>query len=104
MYKGRMQPDVLARLSGIRNDRVRFCHHSARRASRNISFENASSSTARAKISAPTIVESMRIESPRAERLNRQGKLVTIFSMTAFRCAVNGPLTCTVPQKLQFVL
>ncbi len=70
-----------------------LAYTSPRRASRNISFENTSSSTARARISAPTMMESMRIESPRAERFDRQTKWETIFSMIVFTCSVNVAFT-----------
>lgn len=45
------------------------------------------------RISAPTMVGSMRIESSGAERFDRQEELEIVFLMMAFTCAVNVRLT-----------
>src|SRR5258708_37945690 len=64
-----------------------LAYTSPRRASRNISFENTSSSTARAMIRAPTMLESMRIEAPPAERFDRETKWDNSFSLIGSTCS-----------------
>jgi hypothetical protein len=60
------------------------------RASRKISLDNSTSSTARAMTTAPTILDSKRIASPRASRdFARRNGLVSDFK-TARTCSVNA--------------